>query len=280
VDKARIVIVSSGGAGAWYEGLTGKYLDLSELYEPAALAELQAGRLEELEARRKRFGLTDADRQVLKRLDRRTGFQGVRALPAWTMAVIFDRYWSGHAGPALLNARTRAQTLQLKPKQARQLTRNLPPDFLAVGLDGTGAADAERQAAFEALVRRTAERAQMVILAEPDQAAAARRIAASGTGMQVLELEPANAKRTATAVLAAARAWLGPQTWMAHVAAATGRPSICLRLDDDFRRSIHAASAARLFDPPPLVLSLGDLGAIAGALDRVVAAAGGDQPAH
>ncbi|HEX4098373.1 MAG TPA: hypothetical protein VHX64_16725 [Caulobacteraceae bacterium] len=279
VDKARLVVVSSGGAGPWYEGVTSQYLDLSELYEPGALAELQAARLSELEARRKHFGLTDADRQVLKRLDRRTGFRGLRALPPWTMAVIFDRYWSGRAGPALLNARTRAQTLQRKLKLARPLARTLPSDYLAVGLDA-GAADPSRQAAFEALVRRAAEQTPVVILAEPDQAPDAQGLAASGPGMQVFELEPATAKQTATTVVAAARAWLGPQTWMAHAAAATGRPSICLRLDDDLRRSIHAASAARLFDPPPLVVNVRDLDALSQALSLVVAAPASEPAAH
>ncbi len=54
VDKERIVAVSSGQAGPWYEGVAGRYIDLSELYDPDALAELEQARREELESRGKR----------------------------------------------------------------------------------------------------------------------------------------------------------------------------------------------------------------------------------
>ncbi|HEY5412044.1 MAG TPA: hypothetical protein VIJ94_15085 [Caulobacteraceae bacterium] len=274
VDKERIVVVSSGGARPWYDGLVGQYFDLTELYEPAALADLDRSRTQELAQRRKRFGVTDADRQIVKRLDRRLGFRGLKVLPAWAMAVSFERYWSGHAGPALLGARTRPQAIRIKEKRARQRVPGLPSAYLAVGLpDDCGGA-------FQALIRRVADKTRVVVLSEPAHAGGAAALAASAQGVQIVGLEARTAKETASAVLAAACGYLGPQGWMAHAAAALGRPTICLGAGQDERQRVDAATAARLFQPAPLVLDLEDAAAMAGVLELLAAGRALTEPAH
>ena len=272
VDKDRLLAVSSGGAAPWYQDL-GQYQDLSELYEPALLADLERSRAEELAARRKRFGVTSADRQILKRLDRRLGFRGLNVLPPWVMAVAFERYWSGEAGPALFGARTRPQALKIKEKLARRCFTDLPPAYVVFGAMGS-------MATLEPVLRAAAGKTRVVILAEPDAAAWAGAMAASNAPVQSILLEPASAKGVASTVLAAAQAYVGPPGWMAYAASALGRPAICLGPPADERRLIDQASAARLFSPSPLALTPGDVEVASGVLDSIVAPRAPTEPAH
>lgn len=257
VDKARLVAVSTGRAAAWYENL-GQYLDLSELYEPALLAELERSRAEELAARNKRFGTTAADRQILKRLDRRLGFRGLNVLPSWVMAAAFERYWSGEAGPALLARRTRAQPLKIKEKLIRRRFPHLPARYVAFGAMGA-------MAEMEPLLRGAAAGCPVVILAEPEAVGWAEAMAVSDSRIQSIVLEPASAKGVVTTVLAGAAAYLGPPGWMAYAAAGLGRQALCLRGAETDRELIDQAAAARLFSPAPLVLGPGELLAATGA---------------
>ncbi len=274
VEKERIVVVSSGGARPWYDGLVGQYFDLDELYDPGALADLDRGRREELAQRNKRFGVTEADRQIVKRLDRRLGFRGLKALPPWAMAVTFERYWSGQAGPALLNARTRPQALRIKEKRARQLLPSLPPRYVAARLPEKGSE------AFEALIRSVADQTGVAILAGPADAERAAALAASARSIQVVLLEERRSKGTASTVLAGASGYLGPQGWMAHAAAALGRPAICLGGGRDERQLVDAATAARLFQPAPLAIDLEDAAALAEVLQLLALGRAPTEPVH
>lgn len=278
VDKDRIVVISGGGSAAWYDGALGQHLDLRELYDPQALADLLRSRAEELSGRRKRFGITDADRQVLKRLNRRLGFRGLKTLPPWAMAVQFERYWSGEAGPALLADRTRAQPLKMKDKRARQLVPGLPPEFVAVGLPDRLASESGLRMGLKAMIRRAAERTGVVLLAEPACAAWAAQL--SGGPIQVLALDPATAKSTVSAAVAASIAHIGPAGWMAYTAAAYGRPAICLGEGSNERELIDMAAAARLFPRAPLLIGLEDIETARAGLELIIAGAAPAEPAH
>ena len=259
VDKDRLVAISNGAAAAWYDC---QHLDLDQLFEADLLAKLGQDRTAELAARNKRFGTTAADRQILKRMDRRLGFRGLNVVPPWTMAVSLEPYWSGVAGPALLTARTRALAFKIKEKHARRLYPDLPAAYVVMG-----AARDEQEPPAEVL-QRAAETSRLVILHESGEAEWAERAAASNPRIQAIALDPASAKGVASTVLAAAEAYVGPQNWMAHVAAALGRPAICLRDGAGERQLIDQAAAARLFSSPPILLDPQD---VPWALDRVVA---------
>ena len=278
VDKERIVVIAGGGSAAWYDGAAGQYLDLAELYDPQALAEMAQARTQELAGRRKRFGVTEADRQLLKRLNRRLGFRGLKTLPPWTMAVMLERYWSGQAGPALLTDRTRPQALKMKDKRARQLVPGLPADFVAVGLPDRLARETELRMGVKAMAWRAAARMDVVLLAEPACADWARGIA--GGKVRVLELEPANAKGVASAVMAAATGYIGPSGWMAWAAAAYGKPAVCLSHGPGERELIDMAAASRMFSPAPLAIDLSDLGAMVASLELLLAGATPADAAH
>ena len=273
VDKDRIVVVSSGRAGAWYEGVLGRYIDLAELYDPPALAELERGRGEEMRHRNKRFGGTAADREVLKRLNRRLGFRGVTAMPPWVMAVALDRYWSGQAGPAVLGSRTRPQSLKIKQKVARRLFPRLPDAYVCLDVSGAAAASPERRQALEALALRIARDHQTVVLAEPGDVAFAGSLIGGSKMQQMIELEPATRKQTASAVLAAARGFIGPPGWMAYAAANLDRPAVCVTSGREPRQLIDQGSADRLLARPPLWIDLAETEIAATALHRLVAGA-------
>ena len=271
VDKDRIVVVSSGRAGAWYEGVLGRYIDLSELYDPQALAELERSRGEEMRHRGKRFGGTEADREVLKRLNRRLGFRGVTALPPWVMAVALDRYWSGQAGPAVLSARTRPQPLKIKEKFARRLFSGLPGAYVCLDVSGAGAASPERRKALEAVALRIGRSHEVVVLAGPGDVAFAEALVGQSVMLQMIDLEPATRKETASALLAASSGFIGPPGWMAYAAANLGRPTVCLTSAPGPREMIDQGSADRLLGRPPLWIDLAETEIAATALHRLVA---------
>ena len=157
----------------------------------------------------------------------------------------------------------------MKDKRARQLAPGLPADYVAVGLVDRLADEPGMRDAVEAVIRRAGERSGVVLVAEPRCAEWAGRLA--GGRIQAMSLEPANAKATASAIMAAARAYLGPSGWMAYAAAAYGKPAICLRGGEDERELIDLAAASRLFSPAPLLIDLADIQATRAGLELIVA---------
>lgn len=270
VERERIVAVSSGQAAPWYEGVAGRYIDLAELYDAETLAGIAQARRQELESRAKRFGGTRAEREVLKRLNRRLGFRGVAAVPQWAMAVMLERYWSGQAGPAMLAARTRPHPLKVKTKWARKLFKRLPESYVALGLGGS--ADRGRREPLKQLALRIARQHEVVILAEPEDRAFAEALTAQETMLQMIELEPRTFKETAATLLAASRGYIGPAGWMAYAAASLGRPTVCLTTGSEPRDLIDRAAAAQLMARPPFVVDPAETEIAAAALTRLAAA--------
>jgi hypothetical protein len=270
IDKGRIIAVSRGGCGLWYEGL-GTYLDVSELFDEAALRALDAERRQELERRGKKFGVTDADRQVFKRLDRRLAFRGFNVVPPWVLHVLFERYWSGEAGPAFLTEHTRYQPLKIKEKRARQLCPGLSPGYLAMSFEpAANLPDGpETRALAGRLILEAARRSQVAVIASRERAGPLRALVGEAKGVHVVELEPLQARMLGTTIAGAADAFVGSQTWLAYAAAAAGKPVICLQSEPDARQFVHRASCVLGFQPAPVVLEPGQAEALAGALERI-----------
>ena len=270
VDRERIVAVSSGQAARWYEGLAGRYIDLAELYDAEALAGIERAHSQELASRAKRFGSTEAEREVLKRLNRRLGFRGVSAAPAWVMAVMLERYWAGQAGPSVLAARTRSQPLKVKTKWARNMFDGLPERYVALGLGGES--NPERRKLIEQLALRIGRNHAVVILAEPKDGAFAEALTAKATMLQMIELEAGTRKETATALLAASSGYIGPAGWMAYAAASLNRPTVCLTSGAEPRDLIDRAAATQLMARAPFFIDLAETEIAAVAVTRLAAA--------
>ena len=271
VDRERIVAVSSGHAAPWYEGIAGRYIDLAELYDAETLAGIDQARRQELASRDKRYGGAEADREVLKRLNRRLGFRGVTAVPPWAMAVMLDRYWSGQAGPSVLAARTRPQPLKVKTKWARNMFEGLPERYIALGLGGES--NPERRKLIEQLALRIGRNHAVVILAEPKDDAFAEALTAQATMLQMIELEVGTRKETATALLAASSGYIGPAGWMAYAAASLNRPTVCLTSGAEPRDLIDRAAATQLMARAPLFIDLAETEIAAVAVTRLAAPA-------
>ena len=264
IDKERVIVISRGGAGGWYEGL-GTYLDLSELFDPEALAALEQARVQELARRGKKFGLTEPDRQIFRRLDRRLGFRGFSVLPPWAMHLLFERYWSGQAGPAFIAEHTRFAPLKLKEKKIRQLCPGLPARYLAMGFEGGSSFPdrTETRAFASELVRRAARRIEVAVVGGDGWLEAAVGEAA---GVHWIGLDPVQAQAVGSAVMAGAEAYVGAQTWLAYAASAFGRPAVWVQSEPDLRQLAHRTAAALAFQPAPVVIDMTQPGAIDRAL--------------
>lgn len=256
IDKERIVAVSSGDCGVWYEGL-GSYLDLSELFDGEALQGLERDRRLELERRAKRFGVTDADRQIFKRLDRRLGLRGFNLLPSWVMRLLFEAYLRGEAGPSFVAEHTRYVPLKIKEKRARQLHPELPARFLAMSFEGSaGLPEGAQTRAFAAqLVREAARFIDVAVVVSQGRADALRPQVGEAPGVHWIELEPSKAKGQGSIVAAGAEAFLGAQNWLAYAAASLGKPVVCFQSEPELRQLIDRVTVEIGFDRAPIVLA-------------------------
>ncbi len=112
-----------------------------------------------------------------------------------------------------------------------------------------------------------------MVLAEPGDVAFAGSLIGGSKMQQMIELEPATRKQTASAVLAAARGFIGPPGWMAYAAANLDRPAVCVTSGREPRQLIDQGSADRLLARPPLWIDLAETEIAATALHRLVAGA-------
>lgn len=272
IDKERLVCVSGGDCAAWYEGL-GTYLDLSELFEPEAQRALERDRRLELQRRGKKFGATDADRQIFRRLDRRLAFRGFGVLSPWVMHLLFERYWAGEAGPLFLAEHARHQPLKIKEKRARQLFPDLPQRYLAMSFeDAANFPDGpETRRIAGQLVRDAAQAVEVVVLVSEGRGGAPRSEIGEARGVRWIELDPIRAQGAGSAVVAAAAGFVGAQNWLAYVAGLQGKPAICVQAEPDARQMVHRATAAAACPFAPVVLEAGQADALAGVLASIAA---------
>ncbi len=77
-DAERMVVVSRGGAGIWYQNITKNYVDLFDFFTPEQFRAKNADRLQE--NKQKHLALTDFDREILKLAYQHLGSKQVELL--------------------------------------------------------------------------------------------------------------------------------------------------------------------------------------------------------
>jgi hypothetical protein len=102
VDPERVVAVSRGGVGAWYEGIAGQYVEIWDQVDPAAFARRNAER-----GATKQLETSDLDREILEQVARRIGTTDFDVIHPGLMYRLFTLYWSGQRAMGFLDAHTR-----------------------------------------------------------------------------------------------------------------------------------------------------------------------------
>lgn len=281
VDKQRVVVVSRGGAGGWYEGILGTYIDLGELFTDEALDELERQRDAEQSARRKRQGITDADRVIYRRIKQRLGYREFKIFHPWIMFVLFDRFWSGFAGRRFVSDHSRSLPLTANAKAVRKQFPDLPARYVAAAFAfNEQFPDTAENRRFAGEVITGLARGTEVVLIHPAMARPGDRFVPEGGRVHGVTPKPAQMVDIASAVIAGADAFVGVQGWMAYAAASMGKVAICLQsetteslsADAGFAQQEFAAAGGRL-----LTVSTKDadlIGRILGREAKVQAQAG------
>ena len=124
----RLVVVTRGGAAAWYSDITTNAVELFDLMSPEDYAAGNARRSVEDRGTLKQFGVSSMDQRIVADVQGRLGSSRVRVLHPSLLYRLFHQFWLGHRPTSFLDARTRyrriaAPDVALPP---------LPPQFVAV----------------------------------------------------------------------------------------------------------------------------------------------------
>ena len=124
VDTSRVIAISRGGVGAWYDGIAGRYAEMWDHIEPAEFARRNAQRAE-----LKQMTSSPLEQDLVAAVTRAHGLADARVLHPSLMFRLFKLFWSGHRATGFLDAHTRF-ALQRPP---RLLDRGrLPREYAAV----------------------------------------------------------------------------------------------------------------------------------------------------
>ena len=129
LDRRRLIVVSRGGAAAWYRHLTPEYVDV---FDVLTLEEYREGNEERWSeaGNQKQYDVTKMERQLVDRVKARVGVPEVEWLHPSLMYRLLRFYWYEKAGVALLTKHTDYR--RLAPAESASGLAHLPKDYVAV----------------------------------------------------------------------------------------------------------------------------------------------------
>ncbi len=128
IKADRLVVVSRGGASAWYRDITANAVELFDLMSPEQFVEGNNRRAAEGGGTVKQRGQTPMDEDVIREVMRREGMASARVLHPSFMYRLFQQFWLGHRAPSFLERRTKYGLIE-SPAIALPA---LPRDYVAV----------------------------------------------------------------------------------------------------------------------------------------------------
>jgi hypothetical protein len=245
VSRDRIVALSRGGTGLWYNSIAGRYIEIFDLVEPAEFARQAAARRERGD--QKQMALSDFDRDLIRLASDRLGLRDAAVWHPGLMYRLFRAFWYGDRSLDFLLRHTTFGTVgAVQPPAGLQL----PAEYVAVKFY-TGPAipdtDANRAAVFE-LVRRLAARTPVVMLDTAWSVDEHHDYAFEGI-RNVTTLRPALDPKTnlelQTRVIAGARQFVGTCGGLAWLAPLLGVETTAVYEDDRYLTAhLYAAKYA------------------------------------
>jgi hypothetical protein len=189
LDPDRLVAVSRGGVGPWYEGIAGRYIEVWDDIDPADFARRNAER-----GVTKQYELSHLDREILNNVALRLGTNDFDVIHPALMYRLFALYWSGQRAMGFVDTHTRFTTHTAQPLIDPAL---LPSEYIAVKFYAARSLPdtPEIRSTLRSIVANLAERTPVVLL---------------DTGL-VLEDDHADYNFAASGSIISARPWMTPQ---------------------------------------------------------------------
>jgi hypothetical protein len=126
LNPERVVAVSRGGVGGWYQGLVSRYVEIWDHIDPHEFARRNAER-----GVVKQYEESPLDRDILHAVAGAMGTTEFEVLHPSLMYRLFTLYWSGHRAMGFVDAHTRFVRTDAVPVIDPAL---LPRDYVAVKL--------------------------------------------------------------------------------------------------------------------------------------------------
>jgi hypothetical protein len=247
VDPGRLIVVTRGGASAWYRGITPNAVEIFDFMTPEQYARANAARGAEGSGTLKQWTVTSMDRQIIDEAARRAGVKSVRVLHPSMLYRLFRQFWLGHRAQAFLDSRTRYRLIE-PPAVALEA---LPSEFVAVKLYTAASlppTDAV-QRSLRSMVLALADRTPVVMLdtglafddhADYDLGGASRIYTVRDA------LRPADNLAVQTAVIARAKGFVGTCGGLAWLAPMLGVDTTAVFTEPRFLHG-HLQVARRVF---------------------------------
>jgi len=162
IPRDRLVVVTRGGAAAWYSDVTPHAVELFDLMSPEEYAAGNAQRSVEDRGTLKQFAMSSMDRRIVDEVQRRIGTATTRVLHPSFLYRLFHQFWLGHRPPSFLEKRTRYRLVSPPDVAVPQL----PTEFVAVKFYTAASlppTEAVRRA-LQSIVLGLAERMPVVML--------------------------------------------------------------------------------------------------------------------
>jgi hypothetical protein len=244
LDPGRVVAVSRGGVGAWYQGVAGRYVEIWDHVDPADFARRNAGR-----GVTKQYEMSELDREVLERVAGELGTREFDVIHPGLMYRLFTLYWSGQRAMGFMDAHTRFA--RVTPQEIIDPGR-LPGEYVAVKFYAARSLPdtPDVRGRLRAMVDRLAEKMPVVLLdtglvLEDDHAdygfAAGGRVISAKPWMT-----PQNNLGVQTQIIAGARAFVGTCGSIAWLAPRLGVNTSALYTDPKWLHA-HLPVAMRAY---------------------------------
>ena len=207
LNPERVVAVSRGGVGGWYQGLVSRYVEIWDHIDPHEFARRNAER-----GVVKQYEESPLDRDILHAVAGAMGTTEFEVLHPSLMYRLFTLYWSGHRAMGFVDAHTRFVRTDAVPVIDPAL---LPRDYVAVKLYAARSLPdtPELRARLRSMVAGLAEQTPVVLLdtglvLEDDHGDYS--FAESGRVLSAKPwMTPSNNLAVQTQIVAGARAFIG-----------------------------------------------------------------------
>jgi hypothetical protein len=249
IPPERLVVVSRGGAEAWYHGLHGQYLDVFDLMSPDEFRAANARRWQAAGGQ-KQLGIEDLDRLVIDQVRKRLDEPDAAWLHPSLMYNLFYHLWSARLPLHVLLDHTRYQRLPA-PADGPAIP-GLPKEYVSVRFYFRPSfPDVSGNRAFVARLLARLVRTTDVVVLNPRLRVDDHEdyeVAASGRLHHVDDvMMPRNNLDVQTRIIAGAVRHYGTYGGLSYLGPFLGVPSVGFYSDVDHFEGVHLDVAYRVF---------------------------------
>jgi hypothetical protein len=228
LDPARVVAISRGGVGGWYQGIANRYVEIWDDVPPSTFAARVAER-----GKVKQLDVSSFDLEVTAGVQRRLGLDHARVVHPSLMYRLFSMFWSGHRPLSFIDSHTRYQRMTV---QEPLPLPDLPRDYVAVKFYAARSMP-DTAVVRQLLAKQVASLAEQVPVVLLDTGLALDEHAdyELGSGARVISarpwMTPGNNLGVQTQIIAGARAFVGTCGSVAWLAPMLGVNTSALFVD-------------------------------------------------